>query len=196
MSKKTILVCALAVVALLAFNYQGNVAQSKPGDDSVSIGVISVRRIFDESKRRTNFEERITTEQEQAIAEFEKGKADIIADRAGLKTLKSGSSEYMAQMKMMMGKQAKLTADQKFFEQKLTLMQLDWMESTYNEIIRLAGEIAKERGLDLVLENSKVDLSSFPGEILPIGILVRTVIHNDGCIDITDEVMAKLDAAN
>ena len=197
MSKRTILICAVTAIAIMAMNYDGNVAVSKSTDeDSVSIGVVSVKLIFDESKRNESFKAQLAAEQDKIMAEMRKSRADIEADSAGLKTLKQGSSEYMAQMKTMMEKQAKITAEQEFVKQKMALQEREWIETTYNDILRFSKEVAQQRGLDIVMENSEVELANVPDDMLVMSILMRTVVYAEGSVDITDEVMAKIDSSN
>jgi Skp family chaperone for outer membrane proteins len=195
MSKKTFLACCIAAAVIMAMLFDDNVAQSKsePGG-TVNIGVVSVKRVFDESKKYTSFEEEMTSEQEQVLAQLEKARADIELERAGLKTLKPGSTEYMGQVKVLIEKQAKLNAEQEFQKQRLALRNRQWIEQMHSDIMRVAGEIAKSRGLDLVLQNSEVDLAEVPDDMLVLSILARTVMYAGGCVDITDEVIAQLDA--
>lgn len=195
MSRKTFFACCISVVVVMAMIIDGNVAQSKsePGD-SVSIGSISIKQVFDKSKKYTSFEEEMATEQEQVLAQIEKTRADVELERAGLKTLKPGSTEYMNQVKSLIEKKAQLDAEQEFQQQRLVAKRRQWVEQMHRDIVRIAGEVAEKRGLNLVLQNSDVDLAEFPEELLALSILSRTVIYAGGCVDITDEVIAQLDA--
>jgi len=195
MSKKTVLACCITIFAVLALMFDGNAAKSKSEETAATkIGLVSVKRVFDQCKKNTKFEEEITAEQEKVLAELEKARADIEAERAGLNTLKPGSAEHMGQVKVLMEKQAKLTAEQEFQKQQLTLKQRQWIEQMYSDIVRITGEVAQKRGLDIVLENSEIDLAEVPNDMLNFVILMRGVLHSAGCVDITDEVTAGLDA--
>ena len=84
MNSKTILACCITTVVILALAFDGNVAKSKSEPTgSVNIGVVSVKRIFDECRKNTQFEKEMTAEQEKIIAELEKSRAEIDAERAG-----------------------------------------------------------------------------------------------------------------
>jgi Skp family chaperone for outer membrane proteins len=179
----------------MALVFDAGVAQSKSEPaGSVNIGVVSVKRIFDESKKNARFKDEMTAEQEKVLAQLEKTRAEIEAEKAGLKTLKPGSSEHMDQVKVLMEKQAKLSAEQEFQKQQLALRERQWIEKMHNDIVRVTGEVARKHDLDIVLENSEIDLSEVPDDMLVMSILMRTVMYSDGCINITDEVMAQLDA--
>jgi Skp family chaperone for outer membrane proteins len=197
MNKKTIIACCATAVVVLALTFDGNVAKSKSEPaGSVKIGIVNVKRIFDESKRNSRFKDEMTAEQEKVLAGLEKGRAEVEAERAGLKTLKVGSTEHMNQLKVLMEKQAKLSAEQEFQKQQLTVRERQWIEQMYSEIIRITRDIAQKRGLDIVLESSEIDLSEVPDDTLVMSILMRTVMYAGGTVDVTDEVMAQLDAAN
>ncbi len=194
MSKKTFLACCITAVVVMALVFDGNVAKSKSEPaGSVTIGVVSVKRIFDESKKNAQFKDEMTAEQEKVLAQLEKARAEIEAEKAGLKTLKPGSTEHMGQVKVLMEKQAKLSAEQEFQKQQLTIKERQWIEQMHNDIIRITGEVAGTRGLGIVLESSEIDLAEVPDDMLVMSILMRTVMYSAGGIDITDEVMAKLD---
>jgi Skp family chaperone for outer membrane proteins len=195
MNSKTIFTCCITAVIVLALVFSGNVAQSKSEPTgSIQIGLVSVKRIFDECKKNDQYEKTLIAEQEKIVAELEKSRAEIDAERAGLKTLKIGSTEHVEQMRVLMEKQAKLTAEQEFHKQQLAYKERQWIENMYRDIVRITSEVAQKRELDLVLENSQVDLAEVPSETLIMSILMRSVLHSSGCIDITEEVMKQLDA--
>jgi Skp family chaperone for outer membrane proteins len=196
MSRKTILACCITAVVVTALTYEGNVAESKSEPaGSVKIGVVSVKRIFDESKKNARFRDDLTAEQEKVLAQLEKARADIEAEKAGLKTLKPGSAEHMGQVKVLMEKQARLSAEQEFQKQQLAIKERQWIEQMHNDIVRITGEVAEKRELDIVLESSEIDLTEVPDDMLVMSILMRTVMYSAGGVDVTDEVMAQLDAA-
>lgn len=195
MSKKTFFACCITAVVVMALVFNDNVAESKSEPaGSVSIGVVSVKRIYDESKKNTQFRDDMTSEQEQVLAQLEKARAEIEVERAGLKTLKPGSTEHMGQVKVLLEKQAKLTAEQEFQKQQLAVKERQWIEQMHNDIVRITREVAEKRDLDIILESSEIDLTEVPDDMLVMSILMRTVMYSAGGIDITDEVMARLDS--
>lgn len=192
MSKKTIYVVSLIGVVLLLFAFNGNIVKSKSSSEK-AIGVVSVKRIFDESKKNAQYQEEMAAQQKKNLAEIDKAKADYDAELAGLKTIKTGTDEYMARMKEVINKKAEVTAQQELYQQQMTLKQRQWILGMYNDIVNITKEVAQEKGLDLVLENSEVSIENVPDEDLVMSILIRTAIYTDGCVDLTDEVMSRLD---
>ncbi|MFA5423810.1 MAG: OmpH family outer membrane protein [Phycisphaerae bacterium] len=194
MNKKTVFIGFIAAFIAATMIFEGGAAKSESGQ-GLSIGVVSVKRIFDESKKYSRFRDDMTAEQERVLAELEKARADIEAERAGLKTLKQGTTEYMGRVKVMMEKQAKLTAEQEFQKQQLALKERQLIEQMHTDIVRITGEVAQKRGLDLVLENSEIELAEVSDDMLVMSMLMRTVMYSSGCVNITDEVMKEIDSA-
>jgi Skp family chaperone for outer membrane proteins len=55
-------------------------------------------------------------------------------------------------------------------------------------------QIAKEKGLELVLDKSEPQFDSVAPEDITLTIGLQKVLYNGGCPDITAEVIARLDA--
>ncbi|MFZ0034508.1 MAG: OmpH family outer membrane protein [Sedimentisphaerales bacterium] len=170
--------------------------QSEPRQSGAGLkaGVVSIQKIFQECKRSISYREEAIAEQNRIIAELDKLSKEIEAEKAGLKTLKEDSSDYTVQAKELFEKQASYQAQQEFYKQQLDMKDRLWMKKLYQDILRMAGEIAKEKGLDLVFKEDEVDFSETSASELGLAIRVQKLLYSGGCLDITDEVTARLDA--
>ena len=195
MKFKTITLIFLGVVVLL-MGYEYTQAESKADKLSLNIGVVSVRKIFGECKKNARYREEATAEQDKIVAEMEKLSKEIEADKAGLRTLKAGSSDHLALMKEVFEKQARLEAQREFYKQQMALKDQRWTEELYTNILQETGEVAKQKGLDLVFEKDEIDLSTPSANELMLTIRTHKLLYSDGCLDITDEVMTRVDAEN
>ena len=133
-------------------------------------------------------------EQNKIIAELDKLLKEVEAIRAGLKTLKLGSNDYLARAKEAIEKQAQLQALQKFSEQRLELKDQRWTEQLYEDILDVVGAIAKQKSLDLVFENAEPELPAPSPNELMLTIRTHSLLYSGGCLDITDEVTDGLNA--
>ncbi|RKY23237.1 MAG: hypothetical protein DRP62_06310 [Planctomycetota bacterium] len=190
-----ILGCLIGTIVLFV-GYEGGSAEPKVEKDSLQIGVVSVRRIFQNSSRHAGYMEKAVAERKSAEAELDKLSKEIEAEKAGLKTLKQGSSDYLSQMKEVMTKQAGLQAKQDFYKRQMELKDQQWTEQLYKDILQQSSEIAKEKGLALVFEKDEVELPAASANELMLTIRTHKLLYSDGCLDITDEVMARIDAKN
>jgi Skp family chaperone for outer membrane proteins len=180
--------------AQLQTQEEPNPAEPKQSSVGLKAAVVSIRKIFQECKRGVSYREEAIAEQDRVIAELERLSKEIEAEKAGLKTLKENSSDYMASAKELFEKQASYQAQQEFYKQQMELKDKLWTKEIYQDILRIAGEVAKERGLDLVFREDEIDFSETNANELGLAMRVQKLLYSGGCLDITDEVTARLDA--
>jgi len=158
------------------------------------IGVVSIRKIFRGCKKSAKYRQEATAERQRVEAELVKLDNEIKAQKAGLRTLKVGSENYMAQVKEILEKQARLQAQQEFNKQQMVLTEQRITEDIYGDILRITGEIAKEKGLAFVFERSEPELPALSPTELELSMGLHKLLYSNGCIDISDEVMTRLDS--
>jgi Skp family chaperone for outer membrane proteins len=191
-----VVIFVIIMTVTLAGPAADKAASSKADGESkcLKIGVVSVRKIFQDSKRNVKYRQDLTAEGDKMEAELEKLSKEIDADKATLKTLKQNSADYSATMKEILEKQGKLQAQQEFYKRQMDIRQSQVIEALFKDVIKATGEVAKAKGLDLVLERSEPDLPAGSANELMLTISTHKVLWDSGCPDITDEVLAKVDA--
>ena len=188
-------IAALIIGILMPLAYQATQAQQGLNVNISQIGVVSVQQIFQQCQTNAKYRQQATAEQEQAMAELDKLSKEIEAQRAGLNTLKTGSSDYLERMQEIYNKQAELEAKQKFIQQSFALKDQQWTTKIYNDILRIVKGVAQQKNLELVLERNEPELlDSTPANEIMLTIRTHKVLFSEGCIDITNEVIARLDA--
>ena len=189
--KMMVLGCFICVVILL-FGHDYTSAQ--PNESAMKIGIVSVEQVLRDCKATAKYREQTTVENTRMAAEENKLLKEIQAIQAGLQlgTLKVGSSDYLSQHWELAQKQAELEARKEFNPQQQVLKQQLWTQELYQKILLTTKELAAEKGLLLVLEKSEPE---FPIQ-RDLGLIIGThkVLYSDGCLDITDDVIAKMDA--
>jgi Skp family chaperone for outer membrane proteins len=109
--------------------------------------------------------------------------------------LKPGSSDYLSGMKEVLEKQASLQAKQEYFKRQMDMREQAVIEQLFKDVVQATAVVAKEKGFDLVFEKSEPDLPASNSNELMLTISSYKVLYNAaGCEDITDAVMAKVDA--
>ena len=196
MKIKVMVLSCLIAAGVLFVGYESSLAESKSGKPSLQIGVISVEKILRESKRSAKFRTETIAERERIIAELDKLKAEIEADKAGLKTLKAGSSDHSAQVMEILTKQANHQAQQEFHKQQIAMKEQKMIEGLYKDILAETVKVAEKRGLDSVFEKTEPEFPMRNAEQLSQTISTHKLLYSGGCLDITDEVMSRLDAGN
>jgi Skp family chaperone for outer membrane proteins len=152
-------------------------------------------RIFSECKRNIQYRQESLAEQKQVVAELEKLSKELEADEAGLKTLKPGSPDHLKLYKQILEKRAALQAKQEYHKQQRAIKERQVTEELYKEILKKTAELAEQKGLDLVFERDEPELSSASNDELVLTISSHKLLYCGSCCeDITDDVIAQLDA--
>ncbi len=201
------LVCLMTAVVLFT-GYQYSLAKSKTAAESDAkkevknanassskIGVVSIRKVFEDCKRNAKYREEAKAEQDKIVAELDKMKAEIDAGKAGLKTRKEGSGDYMTLVKEVLEKQAGYQAQQEFQKQQIELKDQRWTEQLYKDILKIVRQVAQDKSLDIVFEDDEPQLPAPTVNELMLSIRTHKLLYSAGCMDITAEVLAMLDAS-
>jgi len=193
MKVKTMVLSCLAGLVILAMGYEYSQAQSKSNAPSSKIGVVSILKVFRECKSSAAHRTEFNAEQSKIIAALKTLSKEIEKQEAGLKALKPESSDYLAQRKELIDNQARLEAEQKFYKEQVILKQYKWSKELYQEILRITSELAEQKGLDLVLRKDEIDLLALSVNEISETVRTHKVLYSGGCVDISDEVVARLD---
>ena len=153
--------------------------------------------VFQQCQTNAKYRQQATLEQEQALAELDRLTKEVEAQRAGLNTLKAGSSDYLQSMQDILTKQGELEAKREFTKQSFALKDQQWTTKIYKDVLRIIDEVAQQKGFDIVLEKNEPELlDSTPANELMLTIRTHKVLYSGGCQDITDEIIARLDAGS
>ena len=184
-----VLVTVLALFAMLQYSQAAPEATPAPG----KIGVVSIRTVFNASNRHKQYRSQVLQAQSRARAQVEDMAKEIEAEEAGLKALKEGTPDYMKQLQMILRKRADLDGRREYIKQERSLEDKNWMEGLYQETLKIVQAVAKEKGLSLIFERTEPE---FPvsSEELMMTFSTHKVLYAEGCVDLTQEVTARLDA--
>jgi len=190
--KTTILGCLIGVVVLL-FVHEYSMAQMKPNDTTLPIGLVDVRKALRECKATAKYREKTNAENSKMDAEEEQLSREIQALAAGLRALKQGSSDYLTQYREYLQKQNDLKTMQEFNPQQKAIKHQQWTQELYKEILRITKVLAAEKGLPLVLGSDEPEFPMQRYEELAMTLSTHKVLYSNGCMDLTNEVIAELD---
>jgi Skp family chaperone for outer membrane proteins len=191
--RATMVAVVVGVAAVLATFEYGRAA-SEPAAPPAKIGIVSIRTVFNTSKRHAQYRAQVLAAQDRAKAQLEALSKEIDADEAGLKALRPGTQDYLKQLQSALEKRARLDSQQEYLKQQRSLEDKEWMEALYQETLQIIQTVAKEKGLNIVLERTEPE---FPisSEELMMTFSTHKVLYADGCADLTGDVVSRLDAA-
>jgi len=193
MKTRTVVLGGLASAVVLFLGYGFSFAGAEANIPTSKIGTVSIRDIFRDCKANASYRDKALAEQNAKNAEMDALQKKIAADEAGLRALKAGSSDYMKQYEALIYEQAKYEAKKQFISQARVLEDRRWTEVLYQEVLRITKELAKKKGLNMVLE---VDEPVFPmvnTDELMMALQTHKVLYSAGCVDLTAEVVVEMD---
>ncbi len=194
MKVKTVVLSCLMGAVIVFLGYEYTCAQPNIAAPLSKIGVVSIRKVFLECKANAKFRADFLTEQSKINAEMEALSNETKALEAGLRALIPGSPDHLTQYKELLEKQNNLETQQQFNNQQRGLKERYWTELLYKEILQITKELAREKGLDIVLERTEPEFPVTSTEEFVTMLNTHKVLYGDGCVDITGEVIARLDA--
>jgi Skp family chaperone for outer membrane proteins len=193
MKIKTMFLSCLAGMIILAMGYEYSQAQQKADIPSHKIGIVSIVKILRNCKRSAVHTTKVIAEQNKIRAELEKLSKQLKAQEDMLSALKQDSSDYLAQRKEVINKRISLEAQQAFNKEEAILKEYRWRKEFYQDILRITSELAEQKGLDVVLEKDEIDILALSVNEFNQTMITHKVLYSGGCMDITDEVTARLD---
>ena len=195
--KSKVIVLAIAAVLLLTVVYfDSGFASAKSAVPTGKIGFVNVRQVFQNCKRNERYKIDSAAEKERLMAELSKLSKEVEAAKAGMQAYQAGSEDYMAQFKEALEKQASLEAKTKFYEQQLGSQDKVWTQKLYQDIVKITSEVAEGKGLDIVFGEDEADFANISANELMMTIRMQKVLYKKSSIDITKEVLARLDASS
>lgn len=189
--KLLVSLCLLCVMVLL-MSHEYTSAQSI-GPVS-KIGTVDIERVSKGCNATKEY-------QDKAIAELQKLKADqdnlrkaiqALEDALDSNAFKVGTPEFFAKNRERAQKKAELAYHQDFDQQEQGLKNQLWKMELYKKILKIVNEVGKSKDLYLVLAVEEPELAEEQVEEFPTIVRTHKVLYSGGCVDITNDVIAKL----
>jgi Skp family chaperone for outer membrane proteins len=184
------------VVAFSAGSISGGAKTIGPMPQSES--TIAVVRVVDILREWAGSDKKhmqeLIAQQNRNRAELEQRARELRTEEEELRTLKTGSEDYLKQLERLLEMKARLEGRKEFLDRELALKQQLWTQRTFAEIVQITRELAAEKGFHLVLAADPLEVP--PSESIAGIIATQKVLYSSGCPDLTDEVKARLAAGN
>ena len=187
----------LAPVLVIAFLICTVVfAQTGSPSGGHEVAVLDLVRIFNECAQITDLNQLIREKSDSFSKEAAQREKVIEDKQMELQAFKIGSADWEARRKDLVRLNIDANVWLKVTEQQVDQEKFDWTRIIYEQAIKVATDVAKERGYDAVLQRTEFK----PQEIEPTVqnlrrvIQERAVLYNTPDIDITELVIRKMDA--
>jgi len=196
MKRITILLVLLVLVLVGGYGYRLSQAQQAGSNPGSRMGVIDMAKVLSECQEALD-REKLIGEKRQAV----RSKLSEMAEEASNlrqeleNVLKPGTAEYHKQLQKWFDQMALQEAYEKGQTQAFTADAQAWMEVFYQKVEAEVAALAQQQGFSLVLDKDRLPLTARSASELSALIRTRKVIYADSALDLTSQVMEKLDAA-
>lgn len=182
----------VAILAL-SFGYRQGVAAGEKQIAPAKVAIVNVTKVLQNSKKHKAWQEKMTEQETQMKAEFQKDKKAMESIQANMDVLKPGTVDYVNAMKDFLDRKGLLEAKDKFYNEKINLEMLQWTESLYVQMLDVVKQIAQQKGLDLVVSQEDLETPSPSLRDFMLNIRTKKVLYHADQMDITEDVLAALD---
>ena len=189
-------VCAFAFAAVaVAFTLPA----SAQDVGTAKVGTVNPAKVFNEMQETKDLKQAMDGQRQQIENEAKQRNDQVQEARKRRALFEDGSPEFQKANAELIQAAVQNQAWQELVKADLARQQKSQMVRLFGKIEQAANEIAKERKLNLVVVEQRIDMPK--GEVLDqmnpdqVRALInqRNVLYSDGSLDITDAVLKRVD---
>ena len=191
-ARRSILAFAFAAVSALV------AAPFAAAQDVPRIAVVNPAKVFNEMQETKDLKQKMEADRKTITDEGQRRGQEVEDAKKRRALFNEGTDDFNKANKEYLEKVIAAQAWQELIKADLQRQQKSQMKNLFEKIEQATKEVAEAKKLDLVIVEQKTDLPSDLDQInvdqLRGLINQRTVLYNNGRLDITSEVLARVDA--
>lgn len=183
----------VAVVTLLVVGLAGAGAQQAMQAEPTAVAVVDLERVFDQLEEMSALEADANSKAEQIQKQAEEKRQEVQQLQSDLGLLKAGTEEHRQAQEEVEMAAIEFRTWLQFQKQKLERERGVMVEGLYRKTLDAVEQVADGSGYDLVLYKARTtDLNFESARDLAQRIQARKVLYADDALDITDEVVQRM----
>ncbi len=199
-----ILICFASLLAAGTWLAQNHVQGQPPATPTTAapavspccVAIVDFVRIFNECAQIKDLND-VLRKQEVDVQTEAKQRQKVIEDKqVELSAFKPGSPDYHTRRRdlIRLGTEANIWL--KVAEQDLEAQKFDWTKVVYESAARAVADLSRERGFQVVLQYKAFSPDETDQTLASIRRMIqdRAVVHADPSIDVTDEIIKRLNS--
>lgn len=194
MKKEHLMTVMLAIAAIVAINWVA-LAANGPASAATAAAVVDVQKVFNTCGEKADIDANFQSSIEKLTADLEERNNQIKSDQFDLDLIKADSPEYKQKREEIDRKIVALKVEENYRKATIVREQMLRYESLYRKLRKACGEVANEEDYDLVLFKEAEKLTYKKPQDLVNQIGTRKLLWSADELDITDQVIQKLNNA-
>src|SRR5215212_10637420 len=168
--------------------------------NAAKIATVNAARVFNEIQEKKDLTAKMENDQKSLQAADVDKKTKLKDLQSAREALKPDAPQYEQANKDLMQAAVDYEVWQRIQGANIQRMQKQQMLNIFNKITTAVGEVAKQKGLDLVIAEQRPEvqdaqLEQMTVDQLRIVINQRNVLFSNPTVDISNDVIAAMDAA-
>lgn len=160
-----------------------------------SLAVLDVARVFEQYEMTRDLE-RLFDEQRRALAaEADKRRESMDQMRRALAAFDPASEDFARREQELVKAEVDFQVWSTYEERRLKNNHKNWLMHIYRNTQSVVADVAKSRGFDLVITYDRLADDAPDSTTLRQQILLQKVIYHSDRVDITEDVLKKLNSA-
>jgi len=191
MRKQVVIATGLALVAGLTAVISDLRAQA-PGQAASTVAVIDIVKVFNEYRQTLDLNEEFDKRRREVQAEVDGRDVAIETKAKELEAFHPDSADYNQRRRDLLRLRVDRENYMRLAEMEVRDLFRIWTERTYEQICQTTAQVAKEQGFEIVMACEDLEENLPDANALKQQIRLRKVIYYDERMDITDQVLSRL----
>ncbi len=195
--KRNLITVSLIAAATLCLIGLGHIhAQGLGGKKAIGpakIAVCDILEIVNKSQRSKDLKEQLQKDATDLRSETEKRQTELASLQGQLEGLMEGKPEHKKLLSQIQQKIIGYKVWSEMEQKGIMAKNLGIMKEMYKLVEKTVAEIAKEQGLDLIIQFDPRDLTANSAQELAMKVQTRKVLYSAQHLDITAEVLQRFD---
>jgi len=191
----TVYIFAAAVGLFIALGaYQQGKLHADAAVSPAKIAVVNVTHVMKTCRQFKTWQETKQKEGQKIETELQAMQAELEALNANLKILNPGSEDHRKLVKEFIEKKATFQSKETTYKEVWGNEKELWTEQLYQKLLTVIDKVAAQKGLDIVIANEELDLKDPLRPDIMQTIVTKKVVYHNSQFDMTEEVLAAMDA--
>ncbi|MBL7215248.1 MAG: OmpH family outer membrane protein [Phycisphaerae bacterium] len=193
---KFYMMATLIGIATIMTAYQQGSLHADAAAAPAKIAVVDVTKVIKNCQKFKTWQEEKQKEVQQIEAVFKTMQDELAALNENLKIRTPGSEDHRKLAKEFIEKKTTLQAKDAAYKEIWESEKEQWTEQLYQELLSVIDTVATKKGFDIIIANEELNLKDPMRPDIMQTIVTKKLLYHNSKYDITEEILAALDAKN
>lgn len=182
----------LAAGAVAFLGARATIGQATATWQPTRMAVVDLTKVFDGFQQTKDLNDLLQQRGDAIVKDGQDKEKSLTNRQKELEAFKPDTPDFDKRYQELMRQVIDFKAWQQFMREQVENEHRVWLKKTYQQILESVGQIAAERGIDMVLYSQEPKIEGENLQAMRDNILQRKIIWSTKQADITDQVVQRL----